>query len=747
VRISLVRSVAITFALPIFLHAHLLLGFLLTDPVFLYGGLGSTVPGPLNGLPTIDPNVGFVDQALTARAAASILSGSFPWWNPFEGFGVPLAGEMQCSALFPLALLIALPGGSLLINVVVQIIAGLGMVLLLRRCGLADWAALIGAVTFEMCGTFAWLSGAWSYSIPWLPLLLLGIEYLRMPGRRAMLVGSLVLASSLAMLIYAGFIETSFLEGLVGIAWTIARLVTDLPVGRLIFLRRLGFASAIGLALGTPILVAFIDALAISYVGMHDASSGGGSAIPSWVLIQKLVPYVYGPIFASRQPNVGAIWGNTGGYLGFALSVAALAGVVGPRLRPLRIVCAIVVVFGLTAILGGPLQKIWLLIPGVKYTAYYRYIDPAMAFAASMLAALALDDLSAGLRHIRRTLAIATVGLLAVLVFATHDALPQLAGATAEVDAFLSGWHAFSFGVVVVACAGIGVAIGLRDRRASAIVLGLTVSLEAALFLVIPTLSYPSSATIGTSGLSYLKHHLGNQRVYSLGPLGLNYGSYFGIADLDYADVPVPALAVNYIKKYVDVRADPYNFYSTLPRPGMSQRENVVTNLRAFASVGVKYVLAPPQTLRSSPQLHAVYRDATMDILEVKSPAAYFQAAGCRLDVASRTSLSATCSADATLCRLELNVPGWTAVVGGVTHVPTMCNGIFQSIRLPAGTSSIAYRYAPPHIEFALIAAALAACALGFMLYFLFRSEPSARGIEQREGQEKRANRTQPVSQ
>ena len=185
-----------------------LLGLFAADPLYRSGGLGQAFPGVLPGSATIDGNWAGIDQALTWRAMHDLLTGHLPWWNSFEGFGGPLAGEMQCSALFPFSFLIALPNGPMILNTLLSAVAGIGMFSLLRRLRLGLVGALTGAVTFETCGTFSWLSGAWSYSIPWLPFLVLGIELSRAKERTEAKAGIVLTASSLALLLYAGFIET-----------------------------------------------------------------------------------------------------------------------------------------------------------------------------------------------------------------------------------------------------------------------------------------------------------------------------------------------------------------------------------------------------------------------------------------------------------------------------------------------------------------------------------------------------------
>ena len=74
------------------------------------------------------------------------LHGMIPWWNPYTGIGVPLAGELQPGAFFlPFNLLLLLKEGLLWQRIAMQIIAGLG-----------DLCALARARTQPACGTSRW---------------------------------------------------------------------------------------------------------------------------------------------------------------------------------------------------------------------------------------------------------------------------------------------------------------------------------------------------------------------------------------------------------------------------------------------------------------------------------------------------------------------------------------------------------------------------------------------------------------
>jgi hypothetical protein len=68
-----------------------------TDPIWFVSGLtqGSHL---LSSWPFIDPNVGFNSEALGHLAAWDWVHGVVPWWNPYTGIGMPLAGELQPGA-------------------------------------------------------------------------------------------------------------------------------------------------------------------------------------------------------------------------------------------------------------------------------------------------------------------------------------------------------------------------------------------------------------------------------------------------------------------------------------------------------------------------------------------------------------------------------------------------------------------------------------------------------------------------
>ena len=134
---SVKLAVTLLIVQPIIVKAVLLLGILKSDPRVTMSGLGSAVFTGLGGTPTIDPNIAFTSHAIGSLAARSVVAGESLWWNPYEGVGAPLAGEMQSAALFPLTWLMALPNGQLIEHLVFQIVAGCATSSCCANCGFA----------------------------------------------------------------------------------------------------------------------------------------------------------------------------------------------------------------------------------------------------------------------------------------------------------------------------------------------------------------------------------------------------------------------------------------------------------------------------------------------------------------------------------------------------------------------------------------------------------------------------------
>jgi hypothetical protein len=712
---------------PLLLNVVALSGLAATDPAVSYSGLGTGLsPGRVSGLPHIDPSIGSSFQPLGKRSADELLHGTLPWWDPDQGIGLPLAGGMIAGSFFPLTLLQELPNGQTVIEIVVQMLTGAFTLLLLRRIGLDAFSSVAGALLFESNGTFAWLGAGWCYPMPFLPLLLYGIELVFGTTMRQRSIGTALVAVAVGLSVTAAMIEIAFLNGLFCVAWALVRLAGSPASTRIRRLGRLFVGAAAGLLLASPLIVAFADYLHLSPVGPHAGDNGFDHLVES-ALPQSFLPYLWGPIFDFNVAEIRPIWGSVGGYAGVALSFLAVCGAFGRSLRSLRILAVTWIVVTYAATIGLPLaQHAIVLIPGVKFVAYYRYFDASREFAFAFLAAIFLSDVRSGVRTIERYRYVtATLVVLALFAQGSIDAAPLVREVISLPALAPWFWRSLAFGSALLVALW-AAALTLRGGRQIAVALATLVLLEATTNALIPTFASPATGSVDEAPIRFLRSHLGLQRFFELGPIAPSYGSYFDVAELNYIGF-VAGSWESYVTKHLDANVDPTYFDGVSPAkgPGIPGRDEVLrSNVLAFENLGVKYVVhavgqAPlaavaGEALPTAPdarRARRVYADSMVEIDELPNPAPYFSATGCRLDVADRERLVARCSEPSVLTRREFFLPGWTARVGGIA-ADIVSADVLQTVALPAGESNVTFDFTPPGVTYAYVGFAFGMLAL-----------------------------------
>ena len=121
------------------------------------------------------------------------------------------------------------------------------------------------------------------------------------------------------------------------------------------------------------------------------------------------------------------------------------------------------------------------------------------------------------------------------------------------------------------------------------------VALEAVVLLGFTYLSAPRSATVGTGAVTWLQANLGSYRFATLGPIQPNYGSYFGIAEMNANELPLPKAWTDYVARDLDSNIIPFEFtggYRSDPA-GPSPAEELTTLVANYEAVGVRYVVVP----------------------------------------------------------------------------------------------------------------------------------------------------------
>jgi hypothetical protein len=699
-----------------------LLGVSEANPLGPRGGLiRASVPGVVAGQPWIDPNYGFVSQALGHRAALDLIHFHMPWWNPYEGTGAPLAGEMQSAALFPPTLLLLFSNGQIYEHVLLEMVAGVSTFLLLRRLGLGRFASVAGGSVFALNGTFAWFAHAPVNPIAFLPLMLLGIERAYTAAAESRAGGWWLIAIAGALSFYGGFPETAYIDTALAALWFAWRCGC-IERARLRALAGKAISGAVvGVLITAPLLIASIDYFNHADLGVHASSLYGSAHIPAQGLPQLLLPYIYGPILGYAGPGFAltGIWVVVGGYLSTSLLMLAGLGLCARGRRGLRLVLGVWILlafarmYGQIPLLGHVLG--WL--PGMGRVAFFRYGTASLELAVTILAALGIHDLVTVPEH-RRRLAwggLTMLLLVAVGALGAHSLASQL-GPKYSHRPYFAG--AIVWGAVMVIAAV--VAGSRRDRRRRELLLSAVLVVDALALFVAPEASAPRSVQVDAQPAAFLARHLGEQRFFSLGPLQSNYGSYYSIFQLNITDNPIPAGFASYIHRRLDPYAPPHVFVGILAGGrsafAPSPMQELERNLAGYRAAGVAYVLTPKgQYLPHTPGTFTlVKRTPTAWIYRLAGAAPFFDAPGCTSRSSGVDSLRATCSAPTRLVRRETFMHGWSASIDGRSTTIERAGSDFQAVTVPAGTHTVTFGYSPPLIAWGWLAFAAGLVALPF---------------------------------
>jgi hypothetical protein len=567
------------------------------NPIFSTAGLiAAWQPGLTQGFPWIDPNAGFTVQALGGYSAEQWLHGHIPWWNPYSGVGLPLAAEMQGASLFfPFVLLLHFWNGVLFLKIVLQMVAGLATFALLRQLGLSRFAAFCGAALFELSGTFAWFADSPILPVAFLPLFLLGIERAFAGASRGRRGGWFWIAVALAYSIYAGFPETAYLDGLLAFAWSIYRFAISPRNARWSFARRILLGGTVGILLAAPLILPFLEYQSLSAI-KH--SGWNNLALPAITPASLLMPYIYGPLhaFETADPSgrLAADFASTGGYFSLTLFfLSAVALFSGKRLRGLRILLAAwIVVFAARSLGVHWASDLLRLIPPLDYVVVFHYSEPAWEMCGVVLAAFALDDWRHGIKRwpvfagLAVTLAVAALSI-ALASGLISDLFHHLA--------FYSRWFRGSVLWAALMVAILCTLFNLRPGRISARLITALLVFDAVALFAVPELAGMRRPKLDLTPVTFLRHHLGLERAYTLGPLQPNYGAYFEVPSINHNQVPVAAEWLRYIRQSLDPGVEnPQLFTGYIPAPLDNREKALRDHVQGYEAAAVKYILATP---------------------------------------------------------------------------------------------------------------------------------------------------------
>jgi hypothetical protein len=243
--------------------------------------------------------------------------------------------------------------------------------------------------------------------------------------------------------------------------------------------------------------------------------------------------------------------------------------------------------------------------------------------------------------------------------------------------------------------------------------------LESIAMFVTPELSTLRGGAVDLSVVSFLQQNTGLDRVYTLGPLQPNYGSYFDINSLNVNDLPVPKTFRRLVLTQLDPNANPLVFTGSrsVHPGGLTPAQALASYLPAYERFGVNYILVSSKSpdLPANLRLWLVYHDPVADVYAVPYTRPFYSGAAgtCLFGSATYSRVLVNCRTPAVVTRDELNMPGWAARVDGrPVPVRSDADGL-QTVAVPAGQSTVGFSFEPPHTNVAFVVAVigLALCA------------------------------------
>lgn len=337
-----------------------------------------------------------------------LAQGSAPLWNPYVGFGQPLAANMQSQPFYPLAWIVEAHPSIRAYNWYIALrfwVAALFAFLFLG-CYVRLWPALGGGIAYAFTGYLVIYYDMPELSVEVLvPALLWAIERLvRRRGPNAVGVLALVVAAT----VLGGMPESAFLAFAFAAAYGVVRVAADPLVRRHgLAIAALGASATVLGALSSSVLtLPFLEFLQRS-LSQHATTAGAGLASDSWdirLAAIYLAPLIYGPpwndIFHGFSGHTGirGYWGVAAAYFALVAVWSRIADLT--RARPVpwtpELFFASAAMILLLKRFGSPLVNSIGALPGFVQIYFVKYEEALIGMCVAALAAFGIQRFATG---------------------------------------------------------------------------------------------------------------------------------------------------------------------------------------------------------------------------------------------------------------------------------------------------------------------------------------------------------------
>lgn len=722
---------------------------------------------PFRNLPAIEAFILFNMYYEVSKAA--IESGEWPLWNHLEFGGIPLLANYQSAVFYPPRLLHAIldvPVATTLFILLKFWLCGMTMYGCARTFGLKRPSATFSSLGWMLSGYHM----SWAYhAIPdisaWLPLLLIGVEFLLLGQTRR---GFLLTTVAAVMLLLAGHPESAFTGGLaVGMYFFLRIALGPGDVGRVrtTVLMAAG-AWALALLVSSGQILPFLEYLTQSQTYMHRVVDAASRHFMS----AGLYPVLVVPRYFGSQAD-GAFWADDINVSSFATmmyaGIPALLGVAllfsrghTDRRRSQRIVA-----------LAAPAVIFFLLafrIPGTNWLLDLPLLDSTWGSWFLVYPMMALPLLGAmGLEHWlakpRRILefapilaATAMVSIAILIRFGIDMRILEMQGRIDYVARQLLIAAAVTL-VFLVVCLG-----AIVQRRSGWVVVTLTVLLVADLLVAARGLvgTSPRAAVLMETRLIRRLQDISPPARISTMYAGIHTGLLqpFGIEEIWAYDGILPDRMWTFLGNIGGSERDRLEpltsteWYLYQPAVESAQGARKLTGLTFVESVdGIDlyrserafpraFLVGHVESAADPPGLFERLRDPAFDprstaLVEVLPSPAVVAERGNQgtAEIVQRTSTTVSvevkANADSVLVITDAYYPGWRAYLNGQLIAVFPAYHAFRGVHVPRGTHRVEFRYEPTSFRIGMVISSTALSGgLLLTLWTVYRRRLRVRG-------------------
>jgi hypothetical protein len=240
---------------------------------------------------------------------------------------------------------------------------------------------------------------------------------------------------------------------------------------------------------------------------------------------------------------------------------------------------------------------------------------------------------------------------------------------------------------------------------------------ESLLLFGVPGGGSAKIVNVDMGPIAFLQKNEHHYRFLDLAVIAPNWGSQFGLNELNAIDLPFPEKFSQLIERQLYPGLTPSNqFVIHDGIIGLTAQENeLVAHFKNYEAASVKYLVIPA-ALIIMPALtklgvKQVFSDDKATIYQLPDPRPFVstRSSSCTVTTQGVNKATVNCPDGSTLIRTELMMAGWKAKVNGKAVTIKTVDGVYQSVKVPPGTSIVTYSFLPPHEKYAVLLALLAA--------------------------------------